>query len=75
MFCFLSNQVVKEFYPGVSIASYPARLAALNLDLAIVLLELNDFNECKCNLRIMENGVLGYTNVAADFPPVKAVFR
>src|SRR5690606_24915032 len=45
---------VHEFHPGVAIEDYPARLASLDLDLAIAPLEDNQFNRCKSNLRVLE---------------------
>lgn len=60
---------VKEFYPGVPTPDYPAKLASLNLDLAIAPLEHNEFNACKSNLKVLEYGMLGYPVVASDFGP------
>jgi GT2 family glycosyltransferase len=57
---------VKEFHPGVRINEYPARLAALNLDLALAPLEENAFNECKSNLRLLEYGICGFPVVCSD---------
>lgn len=55
-----------EFHRGVSIDRYPAKLASLNLDLAIAPLEENRFNECKSNLRLLEYGALGWPVVCSD---------
>lgn len=60
---------VKEFYPGVPTPEYPAKLASLNLDLAIAPLEHNEFNACKSNLKLLEYGMLGYPVIASDFGP------
>ncbi len=60
---------VKEFHPGVEITQYPAKLAALNLDLAIAPLEENLFNRCKSNLKLLEYGACGYPVVCTDFGP------
>jgi hypothetical protein len=57
---------VHEFHPGVAIEDYPARLAALDLDLAIAPLEDNQFNRCKSNLRLLELGACGYPVVCSD---------
>jgi hypothetical protein len=57
---------VKEFHPGVRIHEYPAKLAALNLDLALAPLEENPFNECKSNLRLLEYGICGFPVVCSD---------
>ncbi|HSC80661.1 MAG TPA: glycosyltransferase, partial [Chitinolyticbacter sp.] len=57
---------VREFHPGVPIEQYPAKLASLNLDLALAPLEHNLFNECKSNLRLLEYGACGYPTIATD---------
>ncbi|HEX7817099.1 glycosyltransferase [Dyella sp.] len=57
---------VKEFHPGVRINQYPARLAALKLDLAVAPLEDNLFNACKSNLRLLEYGICGFPVVCSD---------
>ncbi|UXY13704.1 glycosyltransferase [Chitiniphilus purpureus] len=57
---------VHEFHPGVLIDQYPAKLASLNLDLALAPLEHNLFNECKSNLRLLEYGACGYPVIATD---------
>ncbi|MBV8659849.1 MAG: methyltransferase domain-containing protein [Burkholderiales bacterium] len=60
---------VKEFYPGVAIDKYPAKLASLGLDLAIAPLEINPFNEAKSNLKVLEYGILGYPVICTDIVP------
>lgn len=55
-----------EFHPGVTFADYPAKLASLDLDLAIAPLEENIFNECKSNLRILEYGFCAFPVIATD---------
>ncbi|WP_245815588.1 glycosyltransferase [Luteimonas chenhongjianii] len=62
---------VHEFYPGVAIEDYPARLAGLNLDLALAPLEDNLFNRCKSNLRLLEYGACGYPIVCSDVTPYR----
>ncbi|WP_233282032.1 glycosyltransferase [Pseudomonas mangiferae] len=57
---------VKEYHEGVSIEAYPAKLASLNLDLALAPLEQNLFNECKSNLRLLEYGACAYPVVCSD---------
>ncbi len=57
---------VREFHSGVPIEQYPAKLASLNLDLALAPLEHNLFNECKSNLRLLEYGACGYPVIATD---------
>ncbi|WP_081667877.1 glycosyltransferase [Metapseudomonas resinovorans] len=57
---------VHEFHPGVAIEQYPAALARLNLDLALAPVELNLFNECKSNLRLLEYGACGFPVICSD---------
>ncbi|WP_437884229.1 glycosyltransferase [Pseudomonas sp. LRF_L74] len=57
---------VHEVHAGVPIDQYPARLAGLNLDLALAPLEENLFNECKSNLRLLEYGICGFPVVCTD---------
>jgi O-antigen biosynthesis protein len=58
-----------EFHKGVAFQHYPEKLAGLDLDLAIAPLEINPFNECKSNLRLLEYGVLGIPVIASDIVP------
>ena len=60
---------VREFHEMVPFEHYPAKLASLNLDLAIAPLEMNAFNEAKSNLRLLEYGILGYPVVCSDILP------
>lgn len=60
---------VKEVHAGVPVGLYPAKLASLNLDLAIAPLEFNQFNECKSHLKLLEYGVLGYPIICTDIIP------
>ncbi|MEA9729996.1 glycosyltransferase [Xanthomonas campestris] len=60
---------VHEFHPGVPIDLYPAKLAGLNLDLALAPLEDNLFNQCKSNLRLLEYGACGFPVVCSDVRP------
>nr|MBP8151864.1 glycosyltransferase [Xylophilus sp.] len=62
---------VKEFHPFVSFADYPAKLATLDLDLAIAPLEVNAFNEAKSNLRLLEYGAMGWPVVCSDVYPFR----
>lgn len=57
---------VHEVHAGVPIDQYPAKLASLNLDLALAPLEENLFNECKSNLRLLEYGICGFPVVCTD---------
>ncbi|PHV12479.1 glycosyltransferase [Chitinimonas sp. BJB300] len=54
---------------GVSFEEYPRHLASLNLDVGIAPLELNAFNACKSNLRVLEYGILGYPMIATNWTP------
>jgi len=60
-----------EFHPGVPFEMYPEKLASLNLDLALVPLEVNHFNECKSNLRLLEIGTCGVPIIATDLVPYR----
>jgi len=60
---------VKEFHAGVPTPDYPAKLASLNLDLAIAPIAENHFNDCKSNLKLLEYGILGFPVIASDFGP------
>ncbi len=62
---------VAEFHPGVSLEDYPAKLASLDLDLAVAPLEDVPFNHGKSHLRLLEYGVLGYPVVCSDFTPYR----
>lgn len=70
---------VREFHDFVlSFEEYPAKLASLNLDLAVAPLELHPFNEAKSNLRLLEYGIMGWPVVCTDISsyqdaPVKRV--
>lgn len=58
---------VHEFEVGFK--NYAARLATLDLDLAIAPLEINAFNEAKSNLRLLEYGYFGWPVVCTDILP------
>ncbi|UYA61031.1 Glycosyl transferase, group 2 family [Pectobacterium sp. F1-1] len=60
-----------EFHSGVPIDYYPQKTASLNLDLALVPLEYNQFNECKSNLRLMELGACGIPVICTDIEPYR----
>lgn len=63
---------VKEFHTFVSYKDYPAKLASLDLDIAIAPLENNPFNACKSNLRLLEYGAMGWPVVCSDVYPYQA---
>jgi GT2 family glycosyltransferase/glycosyltransferase involved in cell wall biosynthesis len=60
-----------EFHSGVPIEQYPQKLANLNLDLAVVPLELNQFNRCKSNLRLLELGACSVPVICTDIEPYR----
>jgi hypothetical protein len=39
---------------------YPAKLASLDLDLAVAPLEIHPYNDAKSHLRLLELGAMGY---------------
>jgi len=65
---------VREFHGGVLFHEYPAKLASLNLDLAVAPLELNPFNDSKSNLRLLEYGALAYPVICTDYTPYQGDF-
>jgi glycosyltransferase involved in cell wall biosynthesis len=62
----LLRPYIHEFHTAVSLHSYPAKLASLNLDLALAPLEFHIFNDCKSNLRLLEYGACGYPVICSD---------
>lgn len=64
-------QVSCEFHSGVPFDWYPQKLASLSLDLALVPLEINLFNECKSNLRLLELGACGIPVICSDIEPYR----
>lgn len=65
---------VREVHHPVSIEKYPAKLASLALDLAIAPLEINEFNEAKSHLKLLEYGALGYPVVCSDIVPYQGIY-
>ncbi|KIH85920.1 glycosyltransferase [Pseudomonas batumici] len=55
-----------EFHGTIGLDIYPAKLASLNLDLALAPLEFHIFNDCKSNLRLLEYGACGYPVICSD---------
>lgn len=55
-----------EFHGVIGLDIYPAKLASLNLDLALAPLEFHVFNDCKSNLRLLEYGACGYPVICTD---------
>lgn len=62
---------VHELHKGIAINLYPQYLANLGLDLALAPLEMNLFNECKSNLRILEYGACGFPVICTDITPYR----
>ncbi|HQZ02150.1 MAG TPA: GDP-mannose 4,6-dehydratase [Thauera sp.] len=61
---------VHEFHDFVrDFEAYPAKLAQLDLDLAIAPLEINAFNEAKSNLRLLEYGYMAWPVICTDIFP------
>lgn len=62
---------VREFHLGLPTLEYPDKLMALSQtwDLAIAPLEINPFNECKSNLKLLEYGWCGVPVVCSDVTP------
>ena len=55
----------------VPVGEYPARLASMELDVAVAPLEDHPFNRAKSNLRLLEFGALGVPVVASDIHPYR----
>jgi GT2 family glycosyltransferase len=62
---------IRESHGWVDFDHYPAKLASLNLDLAVAPLVENAFNEAKSNLRLLDYGVLGWPVVCSDVAPYR----
>lgn len=62
---------VREYHPAVTFAEYPAKLANLDLDIALAPLEINLFNEAKSNLRLLDYGYLGWPVICSDIFPYR----
>jgi GT2 family glycosyltransferase/glycosyltransferase involved in cell wall biosynthesis len=61
--------LIAEYHAFGPYPEYPARLAALNLDIAVAPLAQIPFNQGKSNLRLLEYGVLGIPVVCTDIDP------
>ncbi|MDB6145333.1 MAG: glycosyl transferase family protein [Pseudomonas sp.] len=57
---------VHQFIGVIDLDIYPAKLASLNLDLALAPLEFHIFNDCKSNLRLLEYGACGFPVICSD---------
>lgn len=62
----LLRPYIHEFHSAVGLHLYPAKLASLDLDLALAPLEFHIFNDCKSNLRLLEYGACGYPVICSD---------
>lgn len=62
---------VHEIHSGVPTLEYPKKLMEISQswDLAIAPLEINVFNECKSNLKLLEYGWCGVPVVCSDITP------
>ncbi len=49
-----------EVHTQVPLMDYPAKLASLDLDLAVAPLEVHSYNDAKSHLRLLELGAMGY---------------
>ena len=49
-----------EVHTHVSLFEYPAKLASLDLDLAVAPLEIHPYNDAKSHLRLLELGAVGF---------------
>ncbi|TCJ18047.1 glycosyltransferase [Parasulfuritortus cantonensis] len=73
-YCPESLKAAVEFHPLVKLDDYPAKLASLNLDLAVAPLEDLPFNHAKSHLRLLEYGALGCPVVCSDVTPYRGEF-
>ncbi|MFA7282617.1 MAG: hypothetical protein WC100_21215, partial [Sterolibacterium sp.] len=63
--------LIAEYHSFGSFSEYPARLAELNLDIAVAPLAETPFNQGKSNLRLLEYGILGIPVVCTDIDPYR----
>ncbi|MDR4461977.1 MAG: glycosyltransferase [Nitrospirales bacterium] len=63
------TEVKSEIHPMVPLGQFPKKLASLNLDLALAPLAINEFNEAKSDLRLLQYGILGFPVIATDIYP------
>ena len=59
----------KEFHDMIQFDEYPEKLHSLNIDLAVVPLQDNEFNRCKSNIKLLELGILGIPVIASKRAP------
>lgn len=65
------DEYIAEKHEPVSFDQYPAKMASLNLDIAVAPLETLPFNEAKSNLRLLEYGVMGWPVICSDVYPYR----
>lgn len=65
------DEFIKEKHGSVSFSEYPAKVATLQLDIALAPLEDNAFNEAKSNLRLLEYGAMGWSVICSDVYPFR----
>jgi GT2 family glycosyltransferase/glycosyltransferase involved in cell wall biosynthesis len=60
-----------EYHGSVPFDDYPAKLASLNLDLALAPLEDTPLNRGRSHLKLLEYGMLGYPVICSDIEPYR----
>lgn len=65
------DEYIAEKHEPVGFDSYPAKMASLNLDIAVAPLETLPFNEAKSNLRLLEYGVMSWPVICSDVYPYR----
>ncbi|MDC7691970.1 glycosyltransferase [Vogesella indigofera] len=65
------DEYIAEKHEPVSFDQYPAKMASLNLDIAVAPLESLPFNEAKSNLRLLEYGAMRWPVVCSDVYPYR----
>jgi len=66
-----TDPYLAEYHDYVDFTDYYAKLASLDLAIAIAPLEIHPFNEAKSNLRLLEYGILGWPVICTDIFPYK----
>lgn len=67
------NQI--EWHPWVGHATYPYKLALMNLDIGLCPLVDNQFNRNKSAIKWMEYSVMGIATIASNIPPYAPVME
>ena len=60
-----------EFHEFVPVEKYMEKLQSLNLDVAVIPLESNLFNECKSHIKLLEFSALGIPCITTDISPYR----